>query len=617
MTDSKPTTPTTLTTPTTPTIPTTPIIPTIPAKPAIPALPAKHSTHDSADALRIFVDSTAVYTYVVDNETDEILMVNNHYAENYGISVSKMEGRKCWSLVNGEDGERCESCPRDFDPDGAGAFDPGPFTVESYNPTLGIWGKWTGQGVTWVDGRPAYIVTVVDISEEKLLREELSRLAYYDKRMGIPNRAKLEKDLAKRPAGNYCLIAFDYISLRYINDAYGRSLVNVFLDTVIDWIRSFDLQQYDVYRVDSDEFCILLDNADMLSASGLADRLNERFHEPWEVQMDGETTSISCRVAVCVIDGRLGFNNTEDLLAIVVRTLEIAKETGVVSIYDKNLDAMLKRDLALEISLKSCVHENMAGFDVYFQPIVDPQREKWIGIEALCRWDSPEFGRIPPLVFIHMAERLGVINKLGYWVLDTAIKTCSRLGLHKIDGFFLDVNLSPSQMSDEALINRVLLSLQKHGFPPRCLSLEVTESQDLKLADYSHTTIERLKSLEIMVALDDFGTGYSNFNNLRNLPVRILKTEKQFIDNIVTDDYQKFLMKVLVDLAHAADMRLIAEGVETPDQARELLKHKTDYLQGYLFSKPLTIAELKNHTQKFQTPDPLFAQIKSAPLELE
>ena len=138
----------------------------------------------------------------------------------------------------------------------------------------------------------------------------------------------------------------------------------------------------------------------------------------------------------------------------------------------------------------------------------------------------------------------------------------------------------------------------------------MTENQSIEDNDYSHTTIERLKSLDIKVSLDDFGTGYSNFNNLRNLPVRILKTEKQFIDNIATDDYQKFLTKVLVDLAHAADMDLISEGVETYEQMKELLKTGVDYFQGYLFAKPLTTKELEQFVHKFHEPDEIFARAK-------
>ena len=572
---------------------------------------------ESAEELRLFVDSAAVYTYVVDLETDEILLVNDYYAKNLGVPASTMEGRRCWEFVTGDDGGRCLTCPRDLDLDGNGVIDPGPFTNETFNPTLGIWARVTGQGINWIDGRQAHIMTAVDISGEKLLSDELSRLAYYDKRMGIPNRTKLEKDLSERPGGNYCLIAFDYISLRHMNDAYGRTIVNTLLDTVIDWIKSFDLYNCEIYRIDSDEFGLLLDNADMISASGLADRLYERFQEPWEITFHGETVSLSCRIAICVINGRLGFENAEDVLAIVDRTLDISKSTQSVAVYDINLDATLRHNRQLETSLKNSVQNGMEGFDVYFQPIVDPKIEKWIGLEALCRWESKDFGRIPPLVFIHIAEQIGVINRIGYWVLDTAIEVCARLGLGRVPGFFLDVNLSPSQMNDETLINKVLMSLQRHEFPAHCLSLEVTESQNLDMSDYSTTTIERLKSLDIKVTLDDFGTGYSNFNNLRNLPVRILKTEKQFIDNIVTDDYQKFLTKMLVDLAHAADMNLISEGVETYEQLKELLRNGADFFQGYLFAKPLTSGELEGMIYKFHEPDEIFARAKAELAEEE
>jgi EAL domain-containing protein (putative c-di-GMP-specific phosphodiesterase class I) len=251
----------------------------------------------------------------------------------------------------------------------------------------------------------------------------------------------------------------------------------------------------------------------------------------------------------------------------------------------------------------------MMGFDVYFQPIVDAGSKKWIGLEALARWDSPQFGRIPPLVFIRIAEKLGLINKVGQWVLDRAIGICAELGLEQYEGFFLDVNLSMSQLFDEALIGKVLVALQKHKFPASCLSLEVTESEEFIQTDYSQTTIERLKSLEIRIALDDFGTGYSNFNNLRNLPVSLLKTEKEFIDNITTDEYQQFLSRVIVEMAHAAGMKLVAEGVETPEQLEHLMKNGTDYYQGYLFAKPLSKAELAANKVRFEQPVPQFGEV--------
>jgi diguanylate cyclase (GGDEF)-like protein len=539
----------------------------------------------------------------VDYRTDEILMVNDYYARMLGVSKDRMEGRRCWEYVAGPDEGPCEFCPRDMDLDGNGFLDTTPQTIEAYNPTLGIWGRCTGKAIDWVDGRPAHIITITDISNEKLLREELSRLAYYDKYLNLPNRTKLERDLAARLSGNYCIIAFDYISLRYINDAYGRYAGDALMKTVIKWIEGFHLQNFEIYRIGGDEFCMLFDNADMISASGLADRLHERFQEPWEVVSDHVDTFISCKISVCVIDGRMGFDNPEHILSVVERTLGISKETGAVAVYNHELDMLLKRDLELEISLKNCVTEGMRGFDVYFQPIVDPVRGVWRGLEALCRWESPEFGWIPPLVFIRMAEQIGLINSVGYWVLNRAIATCARLGLHEVDNFFLDVNLSASQMADETLVPKILTTLQHYGFPGENLVLEVTESEKVDMGDYSMTTIERLHALNIKMALDDFGTGYSNFNNLKNLPVSILKTEKQFIDDIVADKYQQHLSHLLVDLAHTAGMKLISEGVETLEQMRELRKNNVDYFQGFLFSRPLDAATLEHDVNKFVVED--------------
>jgi hypothetical protein len=161
-------------------------------------------------------------------------------------------------------------------------------------------------------------------------------------------------------------------------------------------------------------------------------------------------------------------------------------------------------------------------------------------------------------------------------------------------------------MSDERLVSNVLVSLQKHKFPGCSLALEITESEEVDDGGYSQTMLERLRSLDIKIALDDFGTGYSNFNNLKFMPVGILKTEKQFIDDIVVDEYQQFLSYVLVELAHAADMKLIAEGVETPEQMRELMKNGADYFQGYLFAKPLSARDLGEHVYKFKEVDPIF-----------
>ncbi|MDR3225056.1 MAG: GGDEF domain-containing protein, partial [Clostridiales Family XIII bacterium] len=529
-----------------------------------------------------------------------------YYARNLGVARERIESGKCWEFVMGQGEGRCPFCPRGLAPGANGQFDLNPHSAEAYNPTLGIYGRITAQAIDWIDGRKAHIITVSDESNEKILREELLQLAYYDRQLNIPNQAKLEKDLSGRTTENYCIIAFDYISLRYINDAYGRASGDALLKGVIKWIQSFDITGFEVYRVEGDQFCLLLDGADMMSASGLADRICERFQEPWDVGKPGDGAFVTTRVSICVIDGRTGFESPAQILSIIERTLHISKESGTVAVYDRDMDRILKKDLELEISLKNSVTSGMDGFEVFFQPIVDPKKGVWQGVEALARWTSPEFGRIPPLIFIKMAEQMGLINTVGQWILDKAVEVCAALKLHEVEGFFLDVNLSPLQMSDESLVSKVLMSLQRHNFPGCNLALEITESEAVDDGGYSQTIVERLRTLDIKIALDDFGTGYSNFNNLKSMPVGILKTEKQFIDDIVVDEYQQFLSYVLVELAHAADMKLIAEGVETPEQMRELMKNGADYFQGYLFSKPLSAEDLTGNINKFFEADPVF-----------
>jgi len=568
------------------------------------------SETNNYEVLRKILDAAMEYIYVVDYDTDDILMVNEYYVKNLGVEKSRMEGAKCWEFVVGPGEGRCSFCPRDVDNTCAGIIKAGTRVSEVYNPTLGIWGHCTAQEIDWFPGKKAHIMTITDVSNEKLLRDELTRLAFYDRYLDIPNRTKLEHDLQEKLTDSYCLIAFDFIGLRYINDAYGRGSGDSLLKAVITWIKNFELKGFEIYRMDGDTFCVLFDYADILSASGLADRIFERFHDPWEIRIDGESSFISCKAAVCVIDGRAGFDSPESIMSTIERTLEISKERSMVSVYDHEIDMIMKRDMELEISLKNCITGGMIGFEVFFQPIVNAKTGKWQGLEALCRWESPEFGRIPPLIFIRMAEQMSLISTLGYWVLDKAIKVCASLKLHEIEDFFLDINLSPAQMADESLVSKVLLSMQMHGFPGSNLVLEVTENQKVESTDFTNTIIERLSTLEIKMALDDFGTGYSNFSNLRSLPVEILKVEKQFIDDVVIDDYHQFLLYMIVKLAHTADMRLIVEGVETYEQVKELIRNDTDYYQGYLFAKPLSETMLAENINKFNEVNPVFEEAR-------
>jgi EAL domain-containing protein (putative c-di-GMP-specific phosphodiesterase class I) len=240
----------------------------------------------------------------------------------------------------------------------------------------------------------------------------------------------------------------------------------------------------------------------------------------------------------------------------------------------------------------------MQGFDVHYQPIVDVQSLRWIGIEALCRWQTPSGDRVSPAEFIHMAEQLGFIGQLDFWVLETAMRHCISLGLDKKD-FTLNVNLSPKQKIDDTLIDRLLVVLRKTGFPAEKLNLEITESADAVFDNEKLHGLHRVAQSGIALSLDDFGTGYSSFAALTKISAGAFKVDRVFVESIEYDDYRQRLLKMLVDIAHYRNMRIVVEGVETKEQFELLKQRGVDRVQGFLFSKPLSYEQLMKMLYRF------------------
>lgn len=282
------------------------------------------------------------------------------------------------------------------------------------------------------------------------------------------------------------------------------------------------------------------------------------------------------------------------------RALDTSREDGKIAIYNESMDSAFKEHVKLELSLKNAINSGMHGFDVHYQPLVDAKTGLWKGVEALCRWNSPEFGNVRPDIFIHEAEQLGLISTIGNWVLERAVSQCKAWGLDAVDGFLLDVNFSPIQMTDEDLESTVFGILEKYGWPGGQLCMEITESRELNFSNHMRNVISSLREKEIILALDDFGIGYSSFQNLKNIPVSVLKTERQFVIDIENDRYLQNLFRTMVDLAHVADMQLVAEGVETEAQRELLVENGADILQGYYFSRPIPAAEMEKLIANFR-----------------
>lgn len=561
----------------------------------------------TAQMLSKFTNSADVGMYVTDYFTGEILQANDHYARYLGLPLDKVIGASC--LEVGDDCEEAFAIGgfRDKLLDDKG-FPSGPVFWERYIPRLDMWAQFINQAIYWVDGRLAQMVTFSDITKLKKMQQQLTRLAYYDRVMKLPNSLKLLSDLQTWSARDwYYIFCFDIVSLRLINDVYSRQTGDRLLAVICDWVKTLVARDDCVYRIDGDEFAVLLKNMERDDALKIAGQITERFDKPWIFAVDGASVHIFCNIYAGVIYLESPPETEgEDLLNLIERTMAAARKGGRLAVYDEKMDQEYKKRLILGHSLRTCIKEGMRGFEVYYQPIVNAKTRRWSSLEALCRWTSPECGAVSPIIFIHEAEQMGLIGDLGHWVLEQSIRQCKEWQLDRLDDFILDVNLSPAQMTDESLVGAVMQILKRYDYPGEKLSLEITESTELNFSNHTLNAIERLRSANIIMALDDFGTGYSSFNNLKRLPVGILKTEHAFLKGIENDSYLQYLLYMMVKLSHVADMRLVTEGVENERQLRILMKNGVDFMQGYLFSEPLPPHKLSEMLDNFTKPSPLF-----------
>lgn len=248
--------------------------------------------------------------------------------------------------------------------------------------------------------------------------------------------------------------------------------------------------------------------------------------------------------------------------------------------------------LTLEVLLRHALANG--EFQVYYQPQADLTTGKIVGAEALVRWYNPERGYISPAEFIPLAEETGAIVQIGEWVLLCACAQASKFLAAGFSDFHVSVNLSAGQFADPELSAKIIQILQTTGLPPANLVLEITETSLIQDTATAIATLNKLKTLGVKVALDDFGTGYASLMYLKQFPLDTLKIDKDFVSNVTKDPQNKAIASSVIQLAHKLNLKVVAEGVETEAELAFLKRYKCDFIQGYLFSRPVTAAELEN-----------------------
>ncbi|MDL2210302.1 EAL domain-containing protein [Desulfovibrio sp. OttesenSCG-928-O18] len=553
-----------------------------------------------------FVHTSPSAMYISDYRTGRIIMVNQALSDLTGLPAEAMLGGKCREILGAALEGFCDSCPLDSLLSAEGQ--PGEAQILNYNcPNRELWLLRTHRAFTWNVGRKVHMAAIEDVTHKQILHQQLEFMAFNHRRTGLLNAHSLakifEEDLSVNNKPERFMICFDISSLRLFSDAYGRETGDEMLKVIAAWLLDEDFGESTAYHLGGHEFCLLLRNADEARAEAVAAKISTRFEAPWQVNISGHDISYLCGASVAILHIPPDIVEYRALMDLISRTFSSARAATGIFVYNEEADRQNREHIKLVLELKKCVNNGMQGFSLQFQPIVQISTGTWKGLEALCRWTMPGGGPVSPLVFIHEAESLGLINCIGMWVLENAVKQAKALALDSVSGFFISVNISPIQMMDETFADTVAAILERYRYPGSKLNLEVTESARMTFSNFTMSMIEKLRAMGVSLALDDFGTGYSSFNNLKHLPVNFLKTERDFILGIENDTYMQYFFYIMSEIAHANKMKLIAEGVESAEQLRIVKNNGADYIQGYFFSKPLSPEELERQVARFVCPD--------------
>lgn len=446
-----------------------------------------------------------------------------------------------------------------------------------------------------------YVGIFSDITLIRESQSKLDHLAHHDPLTGLPNRLLFNDRLAQailrlnRNEQQLAVLFIDLDRFKNINDTLGHHVGDELLKQIAYTLAATVREGDTLARLGGDEFIIILEDIDGLYGAGMvAEKLMAIFEQPFMVANHELFLTCSIGISLCPTDG------TD--INLPIRNADMAMYQAKA--HGRNAYRFYAPEMAYEgverLRLDSLLRRSIDNNEIFlnFQPQVDIESGQLIGVEALARWNHPELGLVPPIRFIPLAEDSGYINQLGKWVL---WESCRQMIRWQKVGLYVPkiaVNLSVKQFERGSIVNVVSEILQETGLDPSRLQLEVTESVIMNNAD-GFAFINDLHAIGVGLAIDDFGTGYSSLAYLKQLPVQTLKIDRSFIKDISTDPNDEAIAIAIIQLGKSLNLTVIAEGVETQEQAGFLLKQGCNFAQGYFYSHPVL-------------PDDLFARWKHA-----
>jgi len=449
-----------------------------------------------------------------------------------------------------------------------------------------------------------YICQFTDITNRKNSEEELHFHAYHDSLTSLPNRHLLFEKLRHlcvlhQESPTYFAVLFcDLDRFKVINDSLGHDVGDELLISVATRFKA-KLRDNDIIaRSGGDEFIVVIEGEKALkNLDKICLQILSLFDEPFQTKYGEFKTSISIGVSQFPSDSM----DVRELISFADVAMFKVKETGGnhYSFFDFKEKMFIKQRLELESEIYQAIESQQ--FEVWYQPQINTRTQEVYGIECLIRWNHPEQGIISPDLFIPIAEANGSIKKLGYFVLKTA---CHQLRQWRVSNIFtgvMAINVSLRQFERNDLLGQVKTTLAEEMIPGNAIELEVTESLFSEGNNYHTPILSAMRKLGITVAIDDFGTGYSSLQRLKNLPIDNLKIDKCFIDNIEFCLEDVAIVTSIILLSKTFKVDLIAEGIETQEQADKLSELGCYNQQGYLYSKPLNAHDFERWLIDFKS----------------
>ena len=468
-------------------------------------------------------------------------------------------------------------------------------------------------------GTDKVIAVVRDITRQKLNEEKIRRLAYYDPLTGMPNRQhfleRLDQELERctRDKRQLALLFLDLDGFKRINDTLGHDAGDMLLKQVAtrlkEKLRVSDLVSRPgseavsphLARLGGDEFVIVLPSLqDSGAATTVARRVRCALTRPFPIADAEVTVGSSIGIAMFPADGK----DAATLLKHADTAMYHAKDLGRNNwqMYNQALTDQAMNRLKLENELRKALEQN--EFVLFYQPLVDVEDKRMVGVEALLRWQHPRRGLIAPAEFIHVAEDSGLIVPLGIWLLRTACAQAQAWQNKELKAGRIGVNLSARQVRTPGFAAEVADAIAQTGIAPYMLELELTENLLIDTDPAQLEDLQRIRDSGVHFALDDFGTGYSSLSYLKRLPIETLKIDRSFVSGVPHKADDVAITTAIVAMARSLGLEVVAEGVETAAQ-RDFLHHiGCRKMQGYLFSPPLPAAQMERLLRQAATPTP-------------